>query len=137
MQGAIKLYIEVEDYDSITSNEHVDDIYVTISLVPNSTFTPRETFIGDSGNSRIELSFRVQCSNNLYGNNCTTFCVTRNDSGGHYTCGANGQMLCLSGWSEPLSNCSIRKCNSPIAIIFYTQTLIQTCTHAHTCSCVF
>ena len=111
LQDAVELYIEVSDYDSFNSNDHVDDIYVTISLTPNATFTPRQVFIGNYGNSRIELSFRVQCSSNFYGNNCTTFCDDGDDPNGRqlYTCGSDGQKICLSGWSEPSRNCTVRK----------------------------
>ncbi len=109
LQGTVKLYIEVEDYDPLNSNDHVDDVYVTISLVPNSTFTPRQRYTGIYRNSRIELSFRLQCSSDLYGSNCTTYCVARNDSAGHYSCGSNGEKICLHGWSEPSSNCTDRK----------------------------
>ena len=109
MQGSVKLYIKVEDYDPLNSNDHVDDVYITISLMPNSTFTPRQHYVGIYGSSRIELSFRLQCSSNLYGNNCTTYCVARDDSEGHYSCGPNGEKLCLNGWSEPSSNCTVRK----------------------------
>lgn len=109
MQGTVKLYIEVVDYDPYNSNDHIDNVYVTISLMPNSTFTPRRQYTGIYRNSRIELSLRLQCSSDLYGNNCTTFCVARNDSEGHYSCGLNGEKICLSGWSEPSSNCTVRK----------------------------
>ena len=108
-QGAVRLYIKVEDYDSYNSNDDVDNVDVTITLMPNSTFTPRQWYTGVYGNSRIELSFRLQCGSNLYGSNCTTFCVARNDSEGHYSCGSDGQKMCLMGWTEPTNNCTVRK----------------------------
>ena len=102
----MRLFIEVEDYDSFNSDDHVDDIYVTISLTPSSSFTSRTAYNGVHGNSRIELSFRVQCTTNFYGSNCATYCVARDDSGGHYSCGSNGEKLCLSGWSDPTTDCT-------------------------------
>ena len=102
------LFIEVEDYDSFNADDHVDDIYVSISRTPSSTFSSRAAYNGVHGNSRIELSFRVQCGRNFYGSNCSTYCVARNDSGGHYTCGINGERVCLSGWSEPSTSCTTR-----------------------------
>ena len=101
----MRLFIEVEDYDSFNSDDHVDDIYAAISLTPSSSFTSRTAYNGVHGNSRIELSFRVQCKTNFYGSNCATYCVARDDSGGHYSCGSNGEKLCLSGWSDPTRNC--------------------------------
>ena len=109
MQGTVRLLIEVEDYDFLSSNEHVDDIYATITLTPSSSFTLRRAYTGMHRNSRIELSFQLQCTNNFYGSNCTTHCVARNDNGGHYSCGSNGEMICLSGWSGSSSGCITRK----------------------------
>ena len=103
------MFIEVEDYDSFNSDDHVDDVYATISLSPSSSFTARQAYNGIRGNSRIELSFKVQCKRNFHGSNCATYCVPRDDNGGHYSCGVNGQRICLSGWSGPSSGCKTRK----------------------------
>ena len=105
----MRLFIEVEDYDSFNRNDHVDDVYVTITLTPSSSLTSRRTYSGIHGNSRIELSFRLQCSSNFYGSNCATYCMPRDDNGGHYSCGVNGQRTCLSGWSGPSSSCLTRE----------------------------
>jgi hypothetical protein len=102
----VRLFIEVEDYDSFNSDDHVDDVYVTITRAPSSSFSSRRAYNGIHGNSRIELSFRVQCMANFYGSDCATRCVPRDDSGGHYRCGSNGERICLSGWSEPTSDCT-------------------------------
>ena len=95
------------DYDPLNANDHIDDIYVTITRSPGSSYSSRGSYTGIHGNSRIELSFRVQCGTNYYGSNCATYCVARDDSGGHYTCGTNGQKICRSGWSS--SYCTTRK----------------------------
>ena len=57
------------------------------------------SYNGDHGNSRIQLSFRVQCEESFFGQNCTTFCQPTDDSTGHYTCGSNGERICLQGYS--------------------------------------
>ena len=106
IQGTVRLFIEVEDYDSFNADDHVDDVYVTITQSPSSSFSSRLAYTGVHGNSRIELSFRVQCTANFYGSNCATHCVPRDDSQGHYSCGSNGERICLSGWSEPVSDCT-------------------------------
>lgn len=46
---------------------------------------------------------RVQCSANYYNTTCTTFCRPRNDTFGHYTCGDEGDKVCLAGWQG--ANC--------------------------------
>ena len=109
IQGTVSLFIKVEDYDLSNPDDHVDNVYATITLTPSSSFTSIRTYNGIYGNSRIELSFRLQCSSNFYGSDCATYCVPRDDSGGHYSCGTNGQRICLSGWSGPSNNCLTRE----------------------------
>ena len=116
----MRLFIEVEDYDSFNSDDHVDDVYVTITRTPSSSFSSRRAYTGVHGNSRIELSFRVQCAANFYGSNCATRCVPRDDSGGHYRCGSNGERICLSGWSGPSSGCTTREFKIRIHINYST-----------------
>ena len=57
------------------------------------------SYNGDHGNGRIELSFRVQCEESFHGQNCTTFCQPTDNSTGHYTCGPNGERICLQEYS--------------------------------------
>ena len=106
-QGGFQLYIEVYDVD-LNADDHVDDVYIEMSLSPSSSFTSRQNFYGDHGRSRIEFSFRVQCSSNYYGSDCATYCVPRDSSSGHYTCGSRGQKICRSGWTNPSNNCRTR-----------------------------
>ncbi|XP_037945488.1 protein serrate [Teleopsis dalmanni] len=49
-------------------------------------------------NARITYRVRVQCAVTYYNTTCTTFCRARDDQFGHYTCGSEGQKLCLQGW---------------------------------------
>ena len=108
----MRLFIEVEDHDDFEDDDHVDDVYVTITQSPSSSFSLGQTYTGIHGNSMIVLSFRVQCAANFYGSDCATHCVPRDDSQGHYRCGSNGERICLSGWSGPSSSCTTRKLNS-------------------------
>ena len=113
MQGTVRLFIQVEDYDPFGPDDHVADIYVTITLTPNSSFSARRAYNARDTNrnpgSVIELSFRVQCASNFYGSDCATYCVARDDREGHFDCGPDGENLCLSGWSDPSRNCTICK----------------------------
>ena len=130
VQGTVRLFIEVEDYDSFNADDHVDDVYVTITRTPSSSFSSRQAYNGIHGNSRIELSFRVQCTANFYGSDCATRCVPRDDSQGHYRCGSNGQRICLSGWSGPSTSCTTRKLSNCVAMHSYNIESINN-------SCVF
>lgn len=99
-KGAAQLFVEVFDIDTFNSDDHVDDIYVEISLLPSTQFTIATNFYGDFGNSRISLSFRLMCGLNYYGTDCATYCIARDDLLGHYTCDpASGAKICLQGWS--------------------------------------
>jgi hypothetical protein len=60
-----------------------------------------ETFTGDHGNSRIELSFRVRCPENYHGVNCTSLCVE--------TEGCEDILTCPRGWSDPANGCRTRE----------------------------
>ena len=75
----------------------------------SSSFTSSVDYNGDHGNARIQLSFRVQCVSGYYGSDCGTYCVDTDNSNGHYTCGANGEKSCRTGWSNPSRNCLTRK----------------------------
>ena len=99
--------MRVVDEDSGNSDDHVDDIYVDVSLSVSSSFTTQTDFYGDHGNSRIRLSFRVRCNANYYGSDCATYCVNTDDSTGHYTCSPSGTKNCLSGWTG--TECNTRK----------------------------
>ena len=107
LQGSFQLYVRVVDEDSGNSDDHVDDIYIDISLSVSSSFTTQTDFYGDHGNSRIRLAFRVRCNANYYGSDCATYCVNTDDSTGHYTCGPSGTKNCLSGWTG--TECNTRK----------------------------
>ena len=88
------------------SDDHLDDIYVEISLSPSSAFYPQQSYTGYYGHAEIVLSFRVQCTGDFYGPNCATYCVPTDDSSGHYTCDVtDGSKICLSGWKNPENNC--------------------------------
>ena len=80
-------------------NDHVDDIYADISMSPSTSFSPTISYNGDHENGRIELSFRVKCEASFFGENCTIFCQPNDDSTGRYTCGPNGERICLRGYS--------------------------------------
>ncbi len=89
----------------ISAYDHVDDMYIDISLTPSTSYTGYNFYTGVYGNSRIELRFRVQCKPDYYGDDCTRYCVGNEDQ---YTCDHDGTRVCLPGWTD--SECSIREC---------------------------
>ncbi|XP_064490275.1 delta-like protein B [Ornithodoros turicata] len=52
---------------------------------------------GDHGAS-LSFGFRVLCQEHYYGSDCAKICRPRDDKFGHYTCSAQGDLVCLNGW---------------------------------------
>lgn len=40
------------------------------------------------------------CGQNLYGPTCSIICVPTDDNTGHFTCGSNGEINCLPGYTN-------------------------------------
>lgn len=56
----------------------VDDIFIEGSLSISPFFTNQRTYRGISGNARLELSFRVQCSQGFTGGDCSSMYLDNN-----------------------------------------------------------
>ena len=63
---------------------------IDLELNPGPNFTERTTYTGIYNISDLgfDMSFRVQCLENYYGPNCTTFCKPEE---GKYTCDSEGR----------------------------------------------
>ena len=62
-----------------------------------------ETWHTDSdinNSTQLQYSYRVVCDANYYGPQCADHCKARDDKFGHYTCGPNGEKVCLDGWQS-------------------------------------
>ncbi|XP_064402069.1 uncharacterized protein LOC135347887 [Halichondria panicea] len=105
--GTIQLIIQ--SYDRDTGNDDYIDIEFInlIDLdVEAATFTQSKLYIGTFQLSTYELSFRVNCAQNYYCSDCNTFCISRNDSFGHYYCKQDGSIECFQGYMDPSTNCT-------------------------------
>ena len=87
----------------------VDRVYIDMALSPSSSFTEKRFYNGESGRSRLELSFRIRCNTDFYDPNCTTYCQATDNDSGHFECGTNGEKICLRGWTNITNNCLTRK----------------------------
>ena len=87
-------------------------IDVVMSNTNSPSFSDRMTFTGIYNNGNFEMSFRLSCTENYYGQDCTTFCIERDSDLGHYTCGSDGRFVCREGYEEPSTNCT--RCVSTI-----------------------
>ena len=78
-----------------------------MSLAVNQRYTSAVDITGDNRNVQLRVSFRVECWENHYGDDCSTFCEPRDDDmNGHYSCKNNGSLECLEGFENPSKNCT-------------------------------
>ena len=103
-----QLFVNVIDIDLGSADDLIANIFIDRMLDPSDTFTSTESYGTGSGGS-IRLQFKVECNDDYYGLDCGTFCMDTDDSSGHFTCGSNGERICLTGWSGPTTNCLTRK----------------------------
>ena len=78
---------------------------IDLELELGASFTERTTYTGIYNISGLgfDMSFRVQCSENYYGPNCTTFCEPVE---GVYTCDNEGRVVCAQDNQDPATNCT-------------------------------
>ena len=78
---------------------------IDLELDPGTNFTERTTYTGIYNISGLgfDMSFRVQCADNFFGSNCTTFCEPVE---GVYTCDGEGRVVCLHDNQDPATNCT-------------------------------
>ena len=96
--------------DKANSNETefeviINRFLIDLELELGASFTERTTYTGIYNISDLgfDMSFRVQCSENYYGPNCTTLCEPVE---GVYTCDSEGRVVCVQDNRDPATNCT-------------------------------
>ena len=109
-QGGIQFFIDALDRDVQTSGLVETEVFINhfainLELEPGPTFTDRVNYTGIYNISDVEfdISFRVQCTENYFGPNCTKKCVSEP---GEYTCDSEGEIVCIADNRDPATNCS-------------------------------
>ena len=59
--------------------------------------------------SSLSFQYRVVCQEHYYGTGCRKWCSPRDDKFGHYSCDAQGEIVCQPGWKDPDMYCNTRK----------------------------
>ena len=79
---------------------------IDLELELGANFTKRTTYTGIYNISGVEfdMSFKVQCSENYYGPNCTTFCEPVKDM---HDCSRDGNIVCLQEGRNSATNCTM------------------------------
>ena len=82
---------------------------IDLELKLGADFTERTTYTGiyNIAGLGFDMSFRVQCSENYYGPNCTTFCEPME---GLYTCNSEGRIVCLHDGQRRNSSTNCTTC---------------------------
>uniref|UniRef100_A0A0K0G2R9 Delta-like protein n=1 Tax=Strongyloides venezuelensis TaxID=75913 RepID=A0A0K0G2R9_STRVS len=62
-----------------------------------------------TSNKYFNVHYRIRCSQNYYGNECSRFCNPPIHENEHFTCTDEGYIECLPGWSG-------KKCDRPICL---------------------
>ena len=110
-QGMIQFHIDVVDraarYDETPAI--INRFPIDLKLTLGAPFTKRKTYTGIYNISGVglDMSFRVQCSRNYYGPNCTSLCEPIE---GEYTCDSEGRTICMhssQGSSTNWGECDI------------------------------
>lgn len=107
LQGALQLNIT-------RYGEQISSVHCETELYP-SPYNSHGINLNDQKSFTITFDFKVTCSADFYGSDCNTYCVSSNDSHtGYSTCGANGEIVCMPGWSVLSTNCLTREYNQVV-----------------------
>ena len=101
--------MEVWDDDTFR-DDRIDTFHYTHFYPPGINGSVAEHFhtlygARSSYKTTLYFSIKVFCNQHYYGSNCTRFCKSRDDTGGHYRCTHTGKRVCYQDWYN-LPNCS-------------------------------
>ena len=111
VQGRTQFLIDALDRAVPRSTSGLDETEAIINRFPinleldsGTSFTDRTTYTGIYNISGLgfDMSFRVQCSENYYGQNCTSC----NPVKGVYTCSTEEGVVCIHDNRDPATNCT-------------------------------
>ena len=109
-QGRIQFLVDAVDRavshrQQLEMEAIINRFPIDLELELGANFTERTTYTGIYNISGLgfDMSFRVQCSENYYGPNCTTVCEPVE---GGYTCDSEGRVVCNQDNRDPATNCT-------------------------------
>ena len=104
MQSEVQLYTIVLHDNIILPDVIVERFLIDFDLVRGVSEVRGAQ--GVSGVGSLVVGLGVTCSEHYYGEFCNVLCEPRNDSHGHYICDSEGNIVCLSGFMDPLNFCN-------------------------------
>ena len=93
-------------------HDYVDKYTLTIArdADPDAKSAMQEPKKLCGARSCMTVTVTLHCGANYLVPDCHTYCVSRNDSLGHYQCNFTaGRKVCHDGWYEPLTDCVKKK----------------------------
>ena len=111
------MLVRIVDVDDLGDDDLVDLVTFDRTMSPNNIWSGTITRTGFYGIATFQAEFRVDCAADFYGSDCTTMCVPRNDSTGHYSCSDTGDIVCLNGYTDPSTNCVTGMYNHTILML--------------------
>ena len=103
-QGGFQILLDVKDMDQNLIARFQIDQSGSPRQANETESVPSIEYSAVNGSATLRMSVTVSCANGFSGPRCD--CMSRNDSTGHFECGANGEKICLAGYQDPASNCT-------------------------------
>ena len=130
MQGRIQFFIDALDKAARSGETEVfiNRFPIDLELELGANFTERTTYTGIYNISGVEfdMSFKVQCSENYYGPNCTIVCEPVE---GLYNCNSEGEMVCVHDGQHITKDSYCALCLDPKTNCSATTTASTTSTN--------
>ena len=110
VQEEVEISLKVYDLDLSSDVDHASDLVDVFVISPSISstthaFSNTTRYSGDNDIAHIELAYRLTCSADHYGSDCS-YCVYINNETGHYSCDADtGEKICLEGYQNPVTDC--------------------------------
>ena len=80
------------------------------SFLPTNEYTEYTTYYGHHSSSvTIRLRLKLRCRGNWHGYDCNLKCVDENTDTAHLECALDGTHMCMEGWTDLSTQCTVRK----------------------------
>ncbi len=129
VKGSADLYVTVTDID-ILGNDLVTVFNVNLATTPGSNFTDTGTLAGTGIDTSLQLKYRVLCLEDYFGPSCTKLCQENDSDEGHYTCDGNGNFVCMEGYSNPSTNCTIGRATTAMESQYHSTFAFPLIVHS-------
>lgn len=109
-QGGFQLKVRALDADP-DANDLIDYWIINVpTFLPTGNWTAFTTYYGEtSNNAQFSLRYRLQCRSTWFGPQCNVRCHNINTDSAHLMCNFNGEHVCMEGWQDMSTQCTVRK----------------------------